>query len=78
MGNGYSDIVKDMNLAGYIMRTLCRMGRGSSTCCSFNNPPWFMKTLSSVTSDDLELRVFRDQLRFHEAVGLESVELYVQ
>ena len=30
---------------------------GSSTCCSFNNPPWFMKTLFSLTSDDLELRV---------------------
>ncbi len=35
-------------------------------------------TFSSVTSDDLELRVFRDPLRFDEAVGLESVELYVQ
>ncbi len=22
---------------------------GSSTCCSFNNPPWFMKTLFSLT-----------------------------
>ncbi len=51
---------------------------GSSTCCSFNNPPWFRKTLSSVTSDDLELRVCRDEVRANEDVGLESVELYVQ
>ena len=51
---------------------------GSSTCCSFNSPPWFMKQLSSSTSDDLELRVCRDQIRRDEDVGLKSVELYVQ
>ena len=51
---------------------------GSSTCCSFNNPPWFMKQLSSSTSDDLELRVCRDEPRSNEDVGLKSVELYVQ
>ncbi len=77
MGNDYSNIVKDMNLAGYIMRTREGCG-GSSTCCSFNNPPWFTKTLSSVTSDDLELRVCRDEVRANEDVGLKSVELYVQ
>ena len=51
---------------------------GSSTCCSFNNPPWFMKQLSSSTSDDLELRVCRDQERSDEDVSIKSVELYVQ
>ena len=51
---------------------------GSSTCCSFNRPPWFMKQLSSSTSDDLELRVCRDETRRSEDVGLKSVELYVQ
>ena len=51
---------------------------GSSTCCSFNSPPWFMKQLSSNTSDDLELRVCRDEPRSNEDVGLKSVELYVQ
>ena len=51
-----------------------RCGR-SSTCCSFNSPPWFMKQLSSSTSDDLELRVCRDQERIDEDV---NVELYVQ
>ena len=51
---------------------------GSSTCCSFNSPPWFMKQLSSSTSDDLELRVCRDEPRSNEDVGLKSVELYVR
>ena len=52
---------------------------GSSTCCSFNNPPWFMRDLSSSgTTDDLELRVCRDEARSNEDVGLRSVELYVQ
>ena len=50
----------------------------ASTCCSFNSPPWFMKQLSSSTSDDLELRVCRDQEQGNEDVGLKSVELYVQ
>ena len=51
----------------------------SSTCCSFNNPPWFMRDLSPHdTTDDIELRVCRDEERGDEDVGLKSVELYVQ
>ena len=29
----------------------------TSTCCSFNRPPWFCKQLPQPTTDDLELRV---------------------
>ena len=29
----------------------------SSTCCSFNNPPYFTKRLSSATTDDIEVRI---------------------
>ena len=33
-------------------------GCGStSTCCEFNTPPWFCKSLPQPTSDDLELRL---------------------
>ena len=33
-------------------------GCGStSTCCSFNTPPWFVKDLLSPTTDDVEMRV---------------------
>ena len=30
---------------------------GTSTCCSFNNPPWFCKQLPQPTTDDIELRL---------------------
>ena len=29
----------------------------SSTCCSFNNPPYFTKQLPSPTTDDIEARM---------------------
>ena len=29
----------------------------TSTCCSFNNPPWFIATLPQHTSDDIEVRI---------------------
>ena len=29
----------------------------TSTCCEFNKPPWFCKSLPQPTSDDLELRL---------------------
>ena len=48
----------------------------SSTCCSFNDPPYFTKQLSSPTSDDIEVRIclldeFDDTL-------IEFIEIYVQ
>jgi hypothetical protein len=30
-----------------------------STCCRFNNPPWFSKSLPKPTTDDLEVRNIR-------------------
>ena len=49
-----------------------------STCCSFNNPPWFHKELPSPTSDDIEMRVCCDQIRSDEDIEVLSVEIYVQ
>ena len=48
-----------------------------NTCCSFNNPPWFMKELPSSTSDDIEMRLCTDQECTDEDINFESVELYV-
>ena len=48
----------------------------SSTCCEFNSPPWFCKTLPQSTTDDLEVRIcknFND-----EDTPVQLVELYVQ
>ena len=33
----------------------------TNACCQFNNPPWFCTTLPKPTTDDLELRICRDQ-----------------
>ena len=54
-------------------------GCGShSTCCTFNTPPWFFKTLSSPVTDNLELRICSDENRSNEDTPLEIIELYVQ
>ena len=49
-----------------------------NTCCSFNNPPWFMKELPSPTKDNIEMRLCADQSRSDEDITFESIELYVQ
>ena len=49
-----------------------------NTCCSFNNPPWFMKELPSSTSDDIEMRLCADSPRTDEDINFETVDLYVQ
>ena len=50
----------------------------TSTCCIFNNPPWFHKQLSDLTTDDIEMRVCIDQDADDENVFIEMVEIYVQ
>ena len=49
-----------------------------NTCCSLNNPPWFMKELPSSTSDDIEMRLCANEWRGAEDVPVEVIELYVQ
>ena len=46
-----------------------------STCCSFNNPPWFYKQLPQPTTDDIEMRLCRDGF---EDVLIETVDIYIQ
>ena len=48
-----------------------------NTCYNNNNPPWFMKTLSTPTTDDIELRMcFRDYSSVSN-IGLQLLELYI-
>ena len=47
----------------------------SSTCCSFNSPPWFSKRLLSPTTDNMEMRLCGGT---GEHIFIEAVELYVQ
>ena len=50
----------------------------TSSCCSFNSPPWFCKQLPQPTTDDIEVRVCTDQTASDEDVTIEAIELYVQ
>ena len=50
----------------------------TSTCCSLHNPPYFTKTLSQTTTDDLELRMCLNDDASYENIAVELVELYVK
>ena len=49
-----------------------------NTCCSLNNPPWFLKQLPSTTTNDIEMRMCFDQESVDEDIPIEIIELYVQ
>ena len=46
----------------------------NSTCCQFNNPPWFTKNLPTKTASDIELSICTSA----DDIPLELIELYVQ
>ena len=50
---------------------------GTSTCCEFNNPPWFCKQLPQPTIDDIELRLCDDQDILNEDTPIEMVEVSI-
>lgn len=53
-------------------------GCGStSACCSFNSPPWFYQELPQATTDNIEMRVCRDESARCEDIGIEMIELYI-
>ncbi len=47
-----------------------------STCCEFNNPPWFCKTLPQHTTDDLNVWACINTTDSDTAISL--IELYIQ
>ena len=50
----------------------------TSTCCQFNNPPWFCTTLPQPTTDDIELRICCDQDTSDEDVFIQLVDMYAK
>ena len=50
----------------------------TSTCCAFNNPPWFCKQLSQSTNADLEVRLCSRGAAFAENTPVELIEIYVK
>ena len=51
--------------------------RGSNTCCSFNNPPWFYRELAE-SAEAIYMNVCTDEPQQSEDLGLQVVEIYVQ
>ena len=50
-----------------------------STCCSFNNPPWFSTTLPQSTTDDIEVRICHsDTSPGNDITAIIQLDLYIQ
>ncbi len=49
-----------------------------NNCCSFNTPPWFYKQLRQPTTDNIEMRVCRDEAADNDDIAIETIELYIQ
>ena len=57
-------------------------GCGAASCCELSypprvTPPWFCKQLPQATTDDIEVRICRDQTNY-EATPIELIEVYIQ
>ena len=50
----------------------------TSSCCTFNSPPWFSVTLSSPTTDDIEVRICDNSLPQFSDSPIQLLELYVK
>ena len=47
-------------------------------CCTNSNMPWFIKTLSETTTDNIELRVCSSQGHLDEDTPVDIIELYIR
>ena len=47
-------------------------------CCTFHNPPYFSRQLSTPTISNIELRICQDQNKSDEEVLVEFAEVFVQ
>jgi len=50
----------------------------TSSCCTFNSPPWFTITLPSPTTDDIEVRICNQAGIREDDTPLQLMELYVK
>ena len=50
----------------------------TSSCCTFNSPPWFNVQLTSPTTDDIEVRICGDGGIGDEDTPIQLMELYVK
>lgn len=52
--------------------------KDTSTCCTFNNPPWFCQELPESTTEDIEMRLCSNFGDFLEDTPLELLELHIK
>ena len=50
----------------------------SSTCCTYNNPPYFTKDLPGSFTDNIELRICNFNGKDMQDIAVERIELYVK
>ena len=50
----------------------------TSSCCTFNSPPWFNVQLSSSTTNDIEVRICGNDWIQGEDSPVQLIELYVK
>ena len=50
----------------------------TSSCCTFNSPPWFNVQLSSPTTDNIEVRICGEHSIAHIDSPIHLIELYVK
>ena len=50
----------------------------TSSCCTFNSPPWFNVQLSSPTTDDIEVRICGNERIGNENTPIQLIELYIK
>jgi len=50
----------------------------TSSCCTFNSPPWFTVTLSSPITDNIEVRICNRGFTQHTDTPIQLTELYVK
>ena len=50
----------------------------TSSCCTFNSPPWFNVQLSSPTTDNVEVRICGNQGVQRTGSPIQIIELYVK
>ena len=50
----------------------------TSSCCTFNSPPWFNVTLPSTTTDDIEVRICDNERIQNDDIPIQLVELYAK
>ena len=50
----------------------------TTACCTFNSPPYFIRTLPAPTSDDIEVRICTDEVMVSEPISVAELQLLVQ